>query len=182
MMTKGGKGTRNPFIKEESLEKIREQETYNRYSLLNNITLTFAGFKDGKVTVDDYSISKIENLLLSINPKIIYIPEYESKWAMWKHTDHINSSKIILQAIKRLNQSIMIRCYHSTQVNFFVNMTSHFHENCRAIRFYKSQDGFFAPNLFLLSRLTWFYNRKRRQWGKMVGCKYAEGFRQIVIK
>lgn len=179
MMTKGGKGTWNPFIREEKLEKIREQEARARYNIINNINLIFANFKDAEVIKNENSINIMKHLLLPINPDIIYIPEYIADLAMWNHMDHIQTSEIVLEITKHQKKSTIIRCYHSTAINYIVNIDNFYHDNNRAIRFYKSQSGLFAPEPFLVPRLKKRYNKHRRQWGKKIGCHYAEGFREI---
>src|SRR5580704_11606565 len=96
MMTYGGRGTGNPFLKGKSLEKIREQEARTRYSLVTNLEFIFAGFKDTKVLCDHDSISRLTTILQLINPDIMYAPEFNPKLSERQHKDHINTGKIVI--------------------------------------------------------------------------------------
>jgi N-acetylglucosamine malate deacetylase 1 len=178
MMTKGGKGTINPFTSEEKLEKIREKEAIQRYDLVKNLKLIFMDFKDGEVKVNDESIIIIQSLLNQINPTLIYIPEYLFNWVTWKHSDHINTGAMVSKAVDTLS-STTIRCYHSSKVNRIIMIDSYYEKNNEAIKFYKSQYGVFGPELFFLNRFVKLCNKQRKHLGEQNGCRYAEGFREF---
>ncbi|CEG59001.1 PIG-L deacetylase family protein [Legionella fallonii] len=181
MMTYGGKGTINPFLRGEPLEKIREQEARARYNLLDNLEFIFAGFKDTKVLCDKDSIARLATILKTINPDIIYLPEFNSQLSERQHNDHIHSGKIILAASKQLTKPVTMRCYHSISINRLINIDEYYEQNNEAIKFYKSQKGFpIWPFLSSLTRFHYHHNKKRSRWGKDIGVAYAEGFREFV--
>ncbi len=181
MMTYGGKGTINPFLRGEPLEKIREQEARARYNLLDNLQFIFAGFKDAEVMCNQDSIARLATILQSISPDIIYLPEFNPQLSERQHNDHINSGKIILEASKQLDKPVAMRCYHSTSINKLVNIDEYYEQNNEAIKFYKSQKGFpIWPFLSSLTRFHYHHNKKRRRWGKDIGSAYAEGFRELI--
>ncbi len=181
MMTKGGHGSRNPFLRGKPLEHIREQEARARYRLLDDLNLIFAGFKDANVIHDHASIQKITDVLKELKPDIIYLPEFVSKLSERRHSDHINTGKIIFDASQRLHRSVSLRCYHSKLINYIHKIDDYFEKNNEAIQLYKSQRGkSLGPFKSGLMRLNHRYNKKRSRWGKEIGAHYAEGFREIV--
>lgn len=177
MLTKGGKGTFNPFVKPDQLEIIREQETRQRYRLVQPVKLVFADFRDKEVIHSRQQVEKFLKLLESCNPDLIYIPEYLIKDCIWTHQDHINGTKSTLAAATMLNKKIIFRCYHSKQPNQFINIDAYYKESKHALRFYKSQ---YSINLlFFLHFMERIRARLCRKWGKKIGCTYAEGFREF---
>lgn len=182
LMTKGGKGTLNPFLKESTLEKIRAHEAHSRYQLLSNAQLMFAGFKDKKIECGKDSVQTIIALLRPIPADIIYIPEFNRQWTHYHHRDHIHSGEIVYKAAKELKKPVVMRCYHSKQTNLLIDIKKEqYEENNQAIKYYKSQNHLLSNSPFVLSTLNFQYNRKRRQWGKENGSLYAEGFREFNV-
>lgn len=180
MMTYGGRGTINPFLRGVPLEKKREQEAKSRYSLINNLELIFVGFKDAEVLCTKDSVSRLSTILCSINPDIIYAPEFTPHLSERQHKDHLNTGKIILEASKHLHKSVIVRCYHSTSVNKLINIDDYYEQNNDAIKIYKSQIGLSIwPFRSALTRFLAQHNKKRSRWGREMGALYAEGFREL---
>lgn len=181
MMTYGGRGTSNPFLKGKPLEKIREQEARARYSLIDDLELIFAEFKDKQVIYSNESVERVLTILRTINPDIIYLPECNRKISERLHSDHLNTGKIILEASKQLDKIVTFRFYHSKDINKLVNIDKYYELNNEAIKFYKSQKGIsVGPILTGLTRMHYHHNKKRCRWGKQIGALYAEGFRELI--
>ena len=177
LMTKGDKGTRNPWLKGDKLAALRAAEAQQRCQQLKNCHLVFAGFNDQEVTVNEDSIRLILDMLNSLKPDIIYIPEWIHNISIYKHEDHQNAGKLFLEATTLASLATELRYYHSKDSNLFIKMSDlHYQQNNQAMKGYKSQNTLFT-SLPTLAMLRHWYNRKRRCWGKANHTRYAEGFR-----
>jgi LmbE family N-acetylglucosaminyl deacetylase len=182
MMTNGGFGSRNPLYRGEVLEKIRKQEALTRYALLDNVNLIFAEFKDGHVRQNTESVTKITLILQQIKPDIIYLPEFIPALSERGHCDHLHTGKIIMEASQHLDYPLKLRCYHSKAINYIHAIDPFFKENNQALQCYKSQRGIsFGPFKTGIQSYLHHYNKKRRLWGKHIGARYGEGFREIEL-
>lgn len=182
MMTRGGLGTNNPFRKGAALEKIREQEARRRYQLLADLQLIFLDFKDGAVLSNHEAVAELSSHLQTLRPDLIYCPEMSLDFSERRHSDHIHTGRIISEASLLLNKDVILRYYHSKFVNYFIDVQDYIHTNNKAIHFYRSQLGMSVwPFLSGLNFLHHCYNKKRRNWGRKLGTRYAEGFREVVL-
>lgn len=182
MMTNGDRGSANPLIRGQKLALRRRNEAKARYALIDNLNLIFADYNDTQLVSNNTSVAHLEHLIAPLAPDIIYLPEFITQISERKHNDHLSSGIIVHEVSQKLKHPVFLRCYHSTKPNTFINISRYYEQNNEALLYYKSQQGYsISAFVYGITYLRYRYNRKRRLWGTMTGCDYAEGFREHII-
>lgn len=84
--------------------KIRTAELNESQNVLSGESPDYLGFFDGYVSLDEKTISTIEDYIVGLKPDIIIAPEPIYTW--YHHRDHIRTGKAAFLALKRIKLNI----------------------------------------------------------------------------
>ncbi len=101
--------------------KIRTRELLNACKILGTESPKFLGLFDGYVRISREAIDKVKQLISTLNPDIIVVPE--PIYTFYHHPDHTRTGKIFYYALKELKQEgfpkIPPLYYYAALVNDF---------------------------------------------------------------
>ncbi len=160
--SRGEYGTMNPDLKGEKIARIRTHEYLNVLKLygLSGKNLRFLGLIDGRVKHEKV-IKKLKLIINNFKPDIVIAPEYQ--FAVYHHSDHIETGKAVLSIIKRMKETERPKLfvYQSFINDIFIPASIKF--NLKVMNAHKSQFqviGFLYPLLFLFNLSNGFHYRR----------------------
>ena len=181
MMTRGGAGTLNWRLKGTRLEKIRTGEATQRFALVPMAGLLWLDFQDGNVRLAPPAVHAVLSRITAYQPNMIYLPESRLGRSRYWHPDHLHTGKIVEEAARQAVRPLTLRYYHSKTADRFVNIDPYFEANQAALRCYASQYGINALPPFHMHALEMLRKRRVKELAQKIGCKYAEGFRELEL-
>ncbi len=95
-MADGG-GATSELSREELIEE-RKNEAKDIQDKIGINELLFFDLPDGEVEVTEEAVEKLYKIIADLNPDYIYSP-----FLIDGHTDHVNSTRILIEALKRWN-------------------------------------------------------------------------------
>jgi LmbE family N-acetylglucosaminyl deacetylase len=155
--------------KDKDLVGIRKNEMLKAHEFLGIDESICLDLEDGKLKADESAILKIRDLVLKIKPDAIYLPTLIDY-----HSDHLETSKILMLGLKGVDYSGKIITYEINSAlipNIVVDITSCIDSKVKAMKFYESQ---LAVNDYIYTVIEGL--NKYRTNGAMLGKGYAEGF------
>jgi len=155
--------------KDENLIKIRKNEMKNAHKFIGIDESINLDLEDGKLKADETTVTKIKDIILRIKPDAIYLPTLIDY-----HSDHIETSKILMLSLKGFDYSGKIITYEINSAlipNIVVDISKFIDIKVKAMKFYESQ---LAVNDYIYTVIEGL-NRYRTN-GVMLGKGYAEGF------
>ena len=162
-------------------KRVRIAEVRRRFQLAPSMEL-------GVMDVPDMEIGKTEDLIVRslqemerFRPTCMYLPESTREASYYGHSDHIAPGQIGESAAARYPSPIRLRYFHSRNPNIFVDMTPFYREkeNLTALRCCESQYQWNTSIPFLLHLYEVDRYLRTRRYGKKVGSRFAEAFREM---
>ncbi|HLV95188.1 MAG TPA: bacillithiol biosynthesis deacetylase BshB1 [Candidatus Acidoferrales bacterium] len=181
-LTQGETGTRGT-------PAIRAREAARAAKILGVQTRRNAGLPDAQLRVSDDYKAIVTEIIRDLQPRTVILPYWEGR-----HPDHYTAATLGYEAcfiagLKNYHVAgepfrpfkiIYAAAYAAVAPTFAVDITKYYERRRRAILAYVSQ---FTPSkrtrskVFLpLDELEERMNFVARQYGRMIGVKYAEGF------
>lgn len=181
MMTRGEKGSLLSLLgeaRQNALKRTRDAELQDRYCRIPSVTLRHLDLPDRGVRASPGSIAQALDCLRDFVPDLIYLPESDGPSSLYTHSDHLATGRIVEAARTEHGGTSPLRYFHTKKPNVFVDVTAFQDENIRALRCYRSQYGATAGPPFLLYLLERELMRRTQGYGRQIGTRFAEGFRE----
>jgi len=122
----------------KSKEKnTRQKETRKSAKILGVKDLFFLNFKDGNLSADERTTRALEEIILKINPNIIYVPSF-----LDSHNDHLATAQILFKILERIKFKGLIFNYEiwsPIYTNFLLKIDGVVESKTRAIKAHQSQ-------------------------------------------
>ncbi|NLW21717.1 MAG: PIG-L family deacetylase [Tissierellia bacterium] len=83
-------------LDKESLIQLRKEEAHTIKNIIGIEQIYFLDIPDGQVMVREEYVDRVYSILVKESPDIIYMP-----FLLDGHIDHVNSSRILIESIKR---------------------------------------------------------------------------------
>jgi LmbE family N-acetylglucosaminyl deacetylase len=181
MMTRGEKGSLLSLLgeaRQNALKRTRDAELQDRYCRIPMVTLRHLDLPDRGVRASPGSIAQALDCLRDFVPDLIYLPESDGPSSQYTHSDHLATGRIVEAARTEHGGTSRVRYFHTKKPNVFVDVTAFQDDNIRALRCYRSQYGATAGPPFLLHLLERELMRRTQGYGRQIGTRFAEGFRE----
>jgi len=135
VLTDGGRG--DPDERYGDIVQQRKEEARNAGSIIGIPNLTFLGYPDGNLSVDEDHIKKLLKHIRDYIPDLIYLPFF-----LDTHPDHRVAMTLAAEAMKRFNRNC-ICCFYETWVpllpNIIVDISNEISLKLNAIAAHESQ-------------------------------------------
>ncbi len=167
VLTNGSRGNTETII-DQRLAVVRRQEADAAARVIGINYLHFWEIEDGQVRNDPELVSRMEAQISAFMPDLIYLP-----FPIDYHYDHLASTRLVLDALRKLNTNITLRCYECIVPlipNRICDVTQWIEKKRAAIRCYMSQNRVTDYEYSIIEGLN-----KLRTHGLLKGRGYAEG-------
>ncbi len=181
MMTLGEKGSVLSILsskREASVKQTRAEELRFRFQLAPSVEVALMGITDREIFETEEMIVRVLQEVERFEPTCVYLPESSKANSLYFHPDHIITGKIVESAVARQPRTIARRYFHSSAPTTFIDISDFHLANLTAMRCYKSQYSWTASPPFLLHLLEADRYVRTRRYGKRIGSKFAEAFRE----
>ena len=181
MMTLGEKGSVLSILsskREAVVKRTRAEELRCRFELSPSVDVAIMGITDREIVETEEMIVRVLQEIERFEPTCIYLPESSKAKSFYFHPDHLITGKIVESAVARQTRTIALRYFHSSVPTTFVDISDFHRANLTAMRCYKSQYRWSASHPFLLHILEADRYVRTRRYGKRIGSKFAEAFRE----
>ncbi|MDC3416705.1 PIG-L deacetylase family protein [Aquibacillus salsiterrae] len=147
-------------LPKEELTKARQQEIDSVKDILGLTAIHYMGLPDGNVTSNELSQHKLKDMIMKINPDLIYCPLFVDA-----HRDHTATAQLLADTLEQLPAvDCAIRQYEINcaippeQINCIVDISDVYNVKEAAIEKFESQaiafDGFLALNRIKANLVT----------------------------
>lgn len=179
LLTRGDKGTRNPWLKGDRLAAIRTAEMTQRVRLLPGAELIWLDFEDGAIELSDAAVLKIRAQIQAGSPDLIYLPE-RREFSIYRHPDHAATNELVERALEDSDAPVTLRYYHTRNFNTLIDVSQYERENCAAIRCHASQYKITTLPACLLYRRELLRYLFLSRWGWKNNWKVHEAINRLV--
>jgi len=152
---------------------IRKAEQMKSAKIINVKKVFWGGFKDTKMQINKYVISKIERILSQIEPDFIFTPYFDDT-----HQDHRNLSRATISATRYIRNVLFYEAPTTQNFtpNVYVDISTVFDGKISTLKTHESQvnkTNIEGLNIIEIATSTATFR------GVQARVKYAEGFNSL---
>ena len=192
VLTDGSAGSNDPGVTGETLVPIREAEQRAAAEVLGVKSLTFLGFRDGELEVNDETRRAVTRVVRTMRPEVLVAPDPSRLWfgnRYINHWDHKQAGTLALCAVmpdapsrprfpELLEEGLEpFEVPHlwlaADEADTFVDISGTLETKLEALARHVSQG--------VEGSAEWVRDRAR-EVGAMAGLEFAEGFRAFALR
>jgi len=166
VLTDGSRGTVDASAG-EGLIGLRQNECERAADILRFSSISFWGEPDGNLKSDVKIVQDLIQVITNLRPEFIYTP-----FPLDYHFDHVESTKIVVNALSQIDEAPLIRCYESIiplLPDKIIDITNVIDLKRRAVACFETQNAVSDYNRTIVEGLN-----RHRSYGKMAGKGYGE--------
>lgn len=195
ILTNGNKGSNDTKMTSEKLAKVRRAEQLTAAKILGVEKVFFLNYEDCELEPSMAVKKDVVKVIRQVKPDTVLTFDPQMRYSLLRgfinHPDHIAAGEATLSAVypaardrltfpelakqglkpHKVKEVLMV---NFEEANYFVNISKTLNEKLEALKCHKSQIENFSETDKMIT--DW-----ARTAGKKAKCKYAEGFKRIVL-